>query len=75
MNHFSITTISDFDFLQSIGADVAFTYNGKARQGKVVQTPWESKAGSIVCRIQCIEEPFPKTFTVDKMEFVQCSSI
>lgn len=75
MNHFSITTINDFDFLQNKEANVAFTYNGKARQGKVVQTPWESKAGSIVCRIQCTEEQFPKTFTVDKMEFAQCSSI
>ena len=71
MNHFSITTLNDFDFLQTIGADVAFTYNGKARQGKVVQTPWRSKENNTVCRVECIGEQFPKTFTVDKMEFEQ----
>lgn len=58
-----------------IGEDVEFTYNGKARQGKVVQAPWRSKENNTVCRIECVGEEFPKTFTVDKMEFAQCSSI
>jgi len=58
-----------------IGEDVAFTYNGKARQGKVVQAPWRSKENNTVCRVECIGEEYPKTFTVDRMEFPQCSSI
>ena len=49
------------------GESVAFTYNGKARRGKVVQAPWATKAGSVVCRVECVGEQFPKTFTVDKM--------
>lgn len=58
-----------------IGENVEFTYNGKARQGKVVQAPWRSKENNTVCRVECIGEEFPKTFTLDKMEFAQCSSI
>ena len=67
-------TIQDENNLEP-GESVAFTYNGKDRQGKVVQAPWATKTGSVVCRIECVGEEFPKTFTVDKMEFAQCSSI
>ena len=52
------------------GDSVAFTYNGKRRQGIVIEAPWDSKAGSTVCRVECIGEEYPKTFTVDKMEDV-----
>ena len=55
-----------------IGKDVEFTYNGKARQGKVVVAPRLAKTGNTVCRVECVGDGHAKSFTVDKMEFAQC---
>ena len=53
------------------GESVAFTYIGKDRQGKVIDAPWATKTGSVVCRVEGIGELFPKKFTVDKMRSLQ----
>ena len=55
-----------------IGEDVEFTYNGKARQGKVVVAPRLAKTGNTVCRVECVGDGHAKTFTVDRMEFELC---
>ena len=55
-----------------IGEDIEFTYNGKARQGKVVVAPKQAKTGNTVCRVECVGDGHAKTFTVDKMEFELC---
>ena len=64
-------TIKQAGTTMEAGESVAFTYNGKDRQGKVIDAPWATKTGSVVCRVECIGEQFPKTFTVDKMRSLQ----
>jgi len=65
-------TIKQAGTTMEAGESVSFTYNGKARQGKVIDAPWKAKTGYTVCPVECVGEEYPKTFNVDRMEFAQC---